>query len=323
MTVRNQLDVFGEHETMPASDGRDPASPTRVLMFLADASERAHLRRLLEDRGCVVADCSDAAEIERLASEQAFDIAYVDLPKHNHAHLSVMRALRNLPSMRLTPIVAVLDYKALSPLIAAYDSGATGFLLRPIDDAVFLAHHAQVMAQGRQAEKSDDVAPPEALRHARDAFTADACGEAALTTRLIAETAARAFRSGAAEKDPEDRSAQFDQLIKDAFAATQNAPHLAIFAEFPQLGDKPSVGAVDILVQPQTHEAKIVREGEHVVDALSHLARFSLRPAIRHSKHETGLHLHRDTRVAFPLDHRPGLASEAPAADFWWILKSA
>ncbi len=129
-----------ETESKPAASAADPTttqpgSDMPVLIVAGDASERAHMRVLLEESGFSVHEQADCTQ----AIESAIDVQpcllLVDWLGEN-CGASLVRALRTTRFGRTLHILALLDADDDGLLEEAAAAGADDFILRPIRSAV-------------------------------------------------------------------------------------------------------------------------------------------------------------------------------------------
>lgn len=128
-----------ETESKPAASAADPTttqpgSDMPVLVVAGDASERAHMRVLLEESGFSVYEQADCTQ----AIESAIDVQpcllLVDWSGEN-CGASLVRALRTTRFGRTLHILALLDADDDGLLEEAAAAGADDFILRPIRPA--------------------------------------------------------------------------------------------------------------------------------------------------------------------------------------------
>ncbi len=108
-----------------------------ILVVDDDNRLRERLVRALRDRGRVVADCADPASALRIATEQGFWGAIVDMRMPGGDGLELIRELRRLSEP--PRIVVLTGYGSIANALEAVRLGALGYLTKPFEIDPILA----------------------------------------------------------------------------------------------------------------------------------------------------------------------------------------
>ena len=110
----------------------------RTVLLIEDNEQNRYLATfLLERRGHEVIPAADGpAGIERAKSLRP-DVVLLDIQLPSMDGYAVARALRQIPELRQTPIVAVTSYAMPGDREKALAAGCTGYLEKPIDPETF------------------------------------------------------------------------------------------------------------------------------------------------------------------------------------------
>ena len=115
--------------------GEEVQLDLKVLMAEDNAINGKVLRTLLEGLGCKVAWARDGAEAIRLASDDVFDIAFIDLRMPKRNGLEFTRAQRQRESgIGHLPIVALTANTAWHTRQQCLEAGMDDFLAKPVDE---------------------------------------------------------------------------------------------------------------------------------------------------------------------------------------------
>lgn len=117
-----------------------------VVLLIEDNEQNRYLTTfLLEKSGYTVVSAVDGrrgvAEAKRL--QPAFILLDIQLPEMDG--YAVARALREIPELRDTPIVAVTSYAMVGDREKALAAGCTGYIEKPIDPESFVAEVERIV----------------------------------------------------------------------------------------------------------------------------------------------------------------------------------
>ncbi|MEL7310328.1 MAG: EAL domain-containing protein [Pseudomonadota bacterium] len=131
--------------------GSFPDRPPLVLIVDDEATIRLMTRRFLEHAGFIVLDADNAEEGKRHVERSHPDIILldVDMPGMNGFQLTAW--IRQQPKMRYTPIVMITGREDSESVNAAYDVGATDFIVKPISWSV-LAYRVRYILRSAQTQ---------------------------------------------------------------------------------------------------------------------------------------------------------------------------
>lgn len=122
-------------------------TPTRVLVVSGTPRGRDSLSELGRRQLLEVELAQDAGQALDRAQRRDPDVALIDLglpPAGEGFRLA--RALRELPGLEALPIAFVSDIAEVDSRVAAADAGASLFLIKPLDEAVFAAAIQELLA---------------------------------------------------------------------------------------------------------------------------------------------------------------------------------
>lgn len=106
--------------------------PTLILVDDDEAFRKA-LGQALSKRGFAVSLAQDADSAERLAEEQVFEYALVDVRMPGRSGIEVVELLHRLDDG--TRIVVLTGYGTIANAVAAMKAGAVDYLTKPVDAA--------------------------------------------------------------------------------------------------------------------------------------------------------------------------------------------
>ena len=110
-----------------------------TVLLIEDNEQNRYLARfLLERAGHVVIDANDGQCGLQKALDLRPDIILLDIQLPTMDGYAVASALRELPQMQDTPILAVTSYAMAGDCEKALASGCTGYLEKPIDPDRFV-----------------------------------------------------------------------------------------------------------------------------------------------------------------------------------------
>jgi two-component system cell cycle response regulator DivK len=113
---------------------------SRTILLIEDNEQNRYLATfLLEQNGFDVVAAVDGPEgIEKARSMQP-DLILLDIQLPAMDGYAVARALRGIPSLRQTPIVAVTSFAMMGDREKALEAGCNGYIEKPIDPDTFVS----------------------------------------------------------------------------------------------------------------------------------------------------------------------------------------
>ncbi len=131
--------------------GSFPDRPPLVLIVDDEATIRLMTRRFLEHAGFLVVDADNAEAGMRKIERNKPDIILldVDMPGMNGFELTAW--IRQQPGLRYTPVVMITGREDPESVNAAYEVGATDFIVKPISWSV-LAHRVRYILRSSQTQ---------------------------------------------------------------------------------------------------------------------------------------------------------------------------
>ena len=127
--------------------------PTGAKVLLVEDTEdnRFMMRRLLEMVGYTVTEARDGQEAVRLAESENPALILMDLSLPIIDGLAATRLIRQIPSAKKTPIIAVSAHDTADFEEEALEAGCNGYVTKPIDFSALEILIAQVLsAQSEQ-----------------------------------------------------------------------------------------------------------------------------------------------------------------------------
>lgn len=110
----------------------------RILLIEDNEANRYLATYLLEQAGHrVVHAATGPAAVDRARAEP-FDLVLLDIQLPGMDGYEVARALRRLPALAKTPMVAITSYAMPGDREKAFEAGCTGYIEKPIDPDTFL-----------------------------------------------------------------------------------------------------------------------------------------------------------------------------------------
>lgn len=104
----------------------------RILSVDDSKAIRDLVATILINENHVVTSACDGMEAIKIARDEAFDLALLDVNMPNMNGLSLLNKLRNLDHFKFTPIVMVTTETSDYRKTKAKTYGATGWLAKPI-----------------------------------------------------------------------------------------------------------------------------------------------------------------------------------------------
>lgn len=106
-----------------------------ILAVDDSASMRRMVAFALNGAGFDVLEAADGKEGLELARESSVDLMLIDLNMPHMDGLALVRAMRNLPKYKSTPILILTTESSDAMKAAGKAAGATGWLVKPFDPA--------------------------------------------------------------------------------------------------------------------------------------------------------------------------------------------
>jgi two-component system cell cycle response regulator DivK len=111
---------------------------TQTVLLIEDNEQNRYLATfLLEARGYRVVAAVDGPRGIALAQTFVPDVILLDIQLPGMDGYAVARALREIPALAATPIVAVTSYAMVGDREKALDAGCSHYLEKPIDPETF------------------------------------------------------------------------------------------------------------------------------------------------------------------------------------------
>jgi CheY-like chemotaxis protein len=118
----------------PASDPAKPKLRGRILLVDDDVRNLFALASLLEDRGLEVVFSETGHEaLEILGSDSHIDLVLMDIMMPQMDGYETIRAVREMPSLRSLPIIAVTAKAMQGDREKSIAAGATDYITKPVD----------------------------------------------------------------------------------------------------------------------------------------------------------------------------------------------
>lgn len=111
----------------------------RILLIEDNAQNRYLARFLLERHGHQVIAAESGPLGLRLAAEERPDLILLDIQLPGMDGHAIARTLKGDPSLRAIPIVAVTSYAMVGDREKCLESGAEGYIEKPINPDTFVA----------------------------------------------------------------------------------------------------------------------------------------------------------------------------------------
>lgn len=141
----------------PGAVGSQP----RILVVDDDRYIRVFVKAVLQPLNAEFAEAANGEDALRLIGSQAFDAVLLDINMPGMDGLEVCRCLRADMQHRQLPIVIMTALNGQDIIVQAFDSGATDYVHKPINQQELLARTQAVIAR-RQAERALHFAKKEA-----------------------------------------------------------------------------------------------------------------------------------------------------------------
>lgn len=106
--------------------------PARILVVDDGITQRMFYRSVLEAAGFVVEEAANGMEGYEKALAQPFDLLIVDINMPKMDGYSMMRAIREDPSVRMIPAVMISTEGGAKDVVKAFEAGANFYLQKPV-----------------------------------------------------------------------------------------------------------------------------------------------------------------------------------------------
>lgn len=112
---------------------------SRTVLLIEDNEQNRYLATfLLERHGHRVVSAPDGPSGIGLAQSLAPDLILLDIQLPGMDGYAVARALRNIETLRSTPIVAVTSYAMVGDREKSLEAGCNGYIEKPINPETFV-----------------------------------------------------------------------------------------------------------------------------------------------------------------------------------------
>ncbi len=113
---------------------------SRTILLIEDNAQNRYLATfLLERNGFAVVAAVDGPDGIAKAQQVQPDLILLDIQLPGMDGYAVARALRGIPSLLDTPIVAVTSYAMVGDREKSLEAGCNGYIEKPIDPETFVA----------------------------------------------------------------------------------------------------------------------------------------------------------------------------------------
>lgn len=113
---------------------------SRTVLLIEDNAQNRYLATfLLEHSGYRVVAAEDGPEGIRKALKLLPDLILLDIQLPAMDGYAVARALREMPALQRTPIVAVTSYAMVGDREKSLEAGCNGYIEKPINPDTFVA----------------------------------------------------------------------------------------------------------------------------------------------------------------------------------------
>ena len=119
---------------------------SQVILTVDDsASMRQMVSFTLRGAGYEVVQATEAAQALDYARGHAVDLVLTDLNMPGMDGLALVRALRELPNHRLTPVLVLTTESSAERKLAGKQAGATGWIVKPFNPEQLLTTISRVL----------------------------------------------------------------------------------------------------------------------------------------------------------------------------------
>lgn len=128
---------------------------SETALVIEDNEQNRYLATfLLERNGYEVRSATDGAAGIEAATAQLPTVILLDIQLPVMDGYAVARALRAIPALDRTPIIAVTSYAMVGDRERCLEAGCTGYIEKPIDPETFIDEIRQICADAEPAEAS-------------------------------------------------------------------------------------------------------------------------------------------------------------------------
>jgi len=110
-----------------------------ILAVDDSASMRQMVAFTLREAGYEVVDAADGVQALELAKSRQFDLVLSDVNMPNMDGISLIRALRELPAYKFTPILMLTTEAGSDKKQEGKSAGATGWIVKPFNPEQLLS----------------------------------------------------------------------------------------------------------------------------------------------------------------------------------------
>lgn len=127
---------------------------SRSILLIEDNEQNRYLLTfLLEQHGFAVTSAVDGATGIAAARAEPPTLILLDIQLPAMDGYAVARRLREIDTLRSTPIVAVTSYAMAGDREKALGAGCTGYIEKPIDPDTFVPELERVLAESNRGTK--------------------------------------------------------------------------------------------------------------------------------------------------------------------------
>lgn len=128
------------NRTTPNNSKQDREEDMATVLAVDDSSSMRQLVAfVLREAGYEVVEAADGEEALNIAKERPVNLVISDLNMPKMDGISLIRALRKLPSYRFIPLLMLTTESGRGKRRAGKEAGATGWIVKPFDPEQLLA----------------------------------------------------------------------------------------------------------------------------------------------------------------------------------------
>lgn len=128
---------------------------TATVLLIEDNDQNAYLVKvLLEPHGYLVVHVADGPSGLEWVRTRKADLILLDIQLPTMNGYKVARLLRQMDSLRDTPIIAITSYAMLGDREKALESGCTGYLEKPIEPETFVIEIERFLSPSPSTQES-------------------------------------------------------------------------------------------------------------------------------------------------------------------------